>query len=278
MRATSTDTIDRAPWRLITSGPVDGAMNMAIDRAVLACRERGTSPPTVRLYSWEVPTVTLGRFQKVQDVDVGLALDRGFDVARRPTGGRGVLHDDEITYSFVARRDNGVPRGVAASYRYLSAALVAAYVALGVPAQVAPRERGRAAGRAACYLHTTQADLSLGAAKLSGSAQVWKGDAVLQHGSFVVSRDPALEARLFRLGPEGEDALRSEAATLLDALGCRPSPAAIVSAIRDGVRGAFGVDLVEGDLTAEETALASSWVAEMSIARSEREGRAPAST
>jgi lipoyl(octanoyl) transferase len=260
------------------SGPVDGAMNMAIDRAVLACRETGESPPTVRLYSWEVPTVTLGRFQKVEDVDVALALERGFDVVRRPTGGRAVLHDDEVTYSFVAGLGDGVPRGVAASYRHLSAALVVAYATLGLSAEMVARERGRASARGACYLHTTQADLSLGAAKLSGSAQVWKGDAVLQHGSFVLSRDAVLEARLFRLGPEGEEALRTETATLLDALGRRPSHAAIVSAVQHGVRDAFGVDLVEGGLTGTEMDLASSWAREMAVARAARQGRGPAST
>jgi lipoyl(octanoyl) transferase len=269
---------DRAPWRLIISGPVDGAMNMAIDRAVLACREEGSSPATVRLYAWEVPTVTVGRFQKIEDVDVELALESGIDVARRPTGGRGVLHDDEVTYSFVAGVADGVPRGVAASYRHLSAALVAAYTTLGVSADLAVRERGRATARGACYLHTTQADLSLGAAKLSGSAQVWKGDAVLQHGSFVVSRDPILEARLFGLGPEGEEALRTDAVTLLDAVGRRPSPAAIASAVREGVREAFDVDLVEGELTSREVDLATSWAPEMSIARATRRGRRPVST
>lgn len=244
-------------------------MNMAIDRAVLACRESGTSPPTVRLYSWEVPTLTLGRFQKIEDVDADLALELGFDVVRRPTGGRAVLHDDELTYSFVAGTADGVPRGVAASYRYLSEALVAAYTAMGVPAQVTARERGRTTARGACYLHSTQADLSLGAAKLSGSAQVWKGGSVLQHGSFVVSRDPALEARLFRLGAGGEAALRSDATTLSDTLGRRPSMAAIAVALRDGVRDSFDVDLVEGELTREEIELASSWVEEMVIARSD---------
>lgn len=263
-------TSDGARWRLIISGPVDGAMNMAIDRAVLACREDGESPPTVRLYSWQVPTVTLGRFQKVEDVDLDLALSRGLDVARRPTGGRGVLHDDEVTYSFVAGVADGVPRGVAASYRHLSAALVHAYATLGVPAEVTARERGRAEARGACYLHSTQADLSFGAAKLSGSAQVWRGDAVLQHGSFVVSRDAGLEARLFRLGAEGEHALRAQAATLLDAVGSRPSPAAIIAAACDGVRQAFGVELVEGELSARESELARGWVSEMSVARSER--------
>lgn len=258
------------------SGPVDGAMNMAIDRAVLACREKGTSPPTVRLYSWEVPTLTLGRFQKTEDVDVALALELGFDVVRRPTGGRGVLHDDELTYSLVAGTTDGVPRGVTASYRFLSEALVAAYTTLGVSAQVTARERGRATARGACYLHSTQADLSLGAAKLSGSAQVWKSEVVLQHGSFVVSRDTALESRLFRLGEGGSDALRADATTLSDALGRRPSMAAIAGALRDGVSDTFHVDLVEGELTREEMELASSWVEEMAIALSHRGcGKAP---
>jgi lipoate-protein ligase A len=276
--AIQTHTSERAHWRLITSGPVDGAMNMAIDRAVLVSREKGASPPTVRLYSWEVPTITLGRFQKAEDVDVDLALARGIDVARRPTGGRGVLHDDEITYSFVVGIADGVPRGVAASYAHLSTALVAAYASLGVPAEVTARERGRATARGACYLHATQADLSLGAAKLSGSAQVWKGDTVLQHGSFVVSRDHALEAGLFRLGSEGAQALRSQAATLLEVLGHRPAPASILAAVREGVREAFGVELVEGELTSEETEMALSWEAEMSLARASREGLRPAST
>ncbi len=253
-------------------------MNMAIDRAVLASREKSAAPPTVRLYSWEVPTITLGRFQNAEDVDVDLAVARGVDVARRPTGGRGVLHDDEITYSFVVGTADGVPRGVAASYAHLSAALVAAYASLGVPAEVTARERGRATARGACYLHATQADLSLGAAKLSGSAQVWKGDTVLQHGSFVVTRDHALEAALFRLGPKGADALRSQATTLLEALGHRPSPASIVAAVREGVRHVFGVELVEGELSPEEIDLAESWVSEMRVVRATRQGRGPAST
>jgi lipoate-protein ligase A len=274
--ALGTDTSERAPWRLIISGPVDGAWNMAIDRAVLECHAEGTSPPTVRLYSWDVPTVTLGRFQKVEDVDVALALERGFDVVRRPTGGRGVLHDDEITYSFVAGTTDGVPRGVAASYRWLSAALVSAFTSLGVVAQLTARERGGGeAARGACYLHATQADLSVGAAKLSGSAQVWKSDAVLQHGSFVISRDPDLEARLFRLGPDGAAALSAEATTLLDALGSRPSPAAVVDAVSNGVKDAFVVDLFEGRLTDQEVALAASLVGEMSVARPGGDGRAP---
>jgi lipoate-protein ligase A len=73
-------------WRLIVDGPVEGATNMALDRAALQLHAAGETPPTLRLYSWEVPTVTFGRFQPVGDVDLEACERRGFDVVR---GNRG---------------------------------------------------------------------------------------------------------------------------------------------------------------------------------------------
>jgi lipoate-protein ligase A len=242
---------------------------MAIDRAVLGARGSGTSAPTLRLYRWEVPTVTLGRFQKLEQVDLDECDRRGFDVVRRPTGGRGVLHDDELTYCVVAHTDDGVPRGVAASYRWLSAALAHAYRTLGVDAELTQRSRGPA-DSGACYLHATQADLSLGVAKISGSAQVWVGDAVLQHGSFVRTRDVDAESDVFRLGEGGRGALLASTATLADALGRTPA----VEEIADAVVGAFtrvlGLDLRPGVLSSEERDAASLLASEHSILRASR--------
>jgi lipoate-protein ligase A len=243
------------PWRLVIDGPVEGATNMALDRAVLRAREAGEAPPTLRLYRWEVPTVTLGHFQPLEQVDLDACRRRGFDVCRRPTGGRGVLHDDELTYSIVASVSDGVPKGTAASYRYLSAALAEAYIALGVPAELTARERG-SRGAGACYLHATQADLSLGAAKLSGSAQVWTGETVLQHGSFVISRDTAAEGDVFRLGPDGAEELSGATATLEGALGRRPSIGEMADAVAKAFERTLGVELVGGTLTSVENATA----------------------
>lgn len=230
-------------------------MNMAIDRAVLRAHEAGEALPTLRLYRWATPTVSLGRFQHVDDVDAAVCAHEGIALVRRPTGGRGVLHDDELTYSVVAGIAEGLPRGVVASYRELCGALVAAYRALGVDAALTARARGdRAAG--ACYLHTTSADLSLGAAKLSGSAQVWEGDSCLQHGSFVRSRDVDREARIFRLDARGRAALASQAATLADALGEAPPLDVIVRRAVEGFGTAFGVTLEPGVLSAAERRLA----------------------
>jgi len=244
-------------WRLIIDGPLPGAVNMAIDSALLASRRAGHCAPTLRLYRWEIPTVTMGRFQKESQVDLEACARRGFDVVRRPTGGRGVLHDDELTYSVVAHVEDGVPRGVAASYRHLSAALAEAYRILGVEAELTHRSRG-AADSGACYLHATQADLSLGAAKLSGSAQVWSGDAVLQHGSFVRTRDVEAESEVFRLDREGRAALLASTATLADAVdGTVPSYDAIAEAVASAFGRVLGVRLERGDLSPEEAAVAS---------------------
>jgi len=242
-----------ATWRLlIDDGPAEGAWNMALDRAVQLARDAGESPATLRLYTWKRPTVSLGRFQSADGVDLEFCAEQGIDAVRRFTGGRGVLHDDEITYSIVASTADGIPRGVSASYRALCAALVESYRALGVAAELTPRPRGSSAS-AACYLHATQADLSLGAAKLSGSAQVWHGQTVLQHGSFVLTRDVGREARAFRLGADDEARLAAETSTLADALGARPTTAEVVDAVARGVRAGLGVELAPTEPTALET-------------------------
>lgn len=237
-------------WRLIVDGACDGAWNMAVDGALLRSRGAG-GPPTLRLYRWRTPTVSLGRFQSVLDVDAAACERHGVDIVRRATGGRGVLHDDELTYSVAVSEADGVPRGVTASYRHVGSALLAAYAALGVPAELTASHRG-VKGSAACYLAATQADLSLAGAKLSGSAQVWSGGACLQHGSFVVSRDVDREAEIFRLAPGPAETLRDDAVTIEAALHERPTDEALIEAVVAGFADALGVRLDPGTLTSAE--------------------------
>ncbi|MHB8760864.1 MAG: lipoate--protein ligase family protein [Coriobacteriia bacterium] len=241
------------PWRLIVHGAAEGAWNMAADRAILDAHEAGEAPPTVRLYRWARPTVSLGRFQPLSDVDVDACLSSGVDVCRRPTGGRGVLHDDELTYSIVAGEVDRLPRRVAASYRYLCSALIEAYEEIGIHAALTARVRGRG-GAGACYLHATPADLSIGAAKLSGSAQVWSRDSCLQHGSFVVSRHVEREAAVFRLGAGGAEALAATTDTISSILGRAPNPGELLAAVTSGLERGLGVRFVTGTLTERESA------------------------
>ena len=198
-------------WRVLVDDAGSGARNMAVDRAIQRARKERLVPATLRLYSFRPPAVSLGRFQALEDADVHACGRLGIDVCRRPTGGRAVLHDDEVTYSVVASTQDGLPRGVAASYRHLGAALTRAYERLGVSAHLAAGRRGDPAS-ASCYLQATRADLVVEGAKLSGSAQVWDGEVCLQHGSFVLGRD--VEAEAAALGLDGHDRAGDGAASL----------------------------------------------------------------
>lgn len=242
-------------WRLIVDVPASGAWNMAVDRAMLAAHAAGLIPPTVRLYRWSPPAVSLGRFQSVDDVDLAYCAAEGLDVCRRPTGGRGVLHDDELTYSIVAGVADGLPRGVRQSYAVLCEALAGAYRSLGVDASLTARDRGER-GSGACYLHATSADLSLGAAKLSGSAQVWSGDSCLQHGSFVVGRDVTREARVFMLDDERTRTFERSTATIAGATGRRPSWDEIATAVAEAVARVFSVALEPATVSEKEFEMA----------------------
>ena len=90
-------------WRVIEDGPQDGEPNMAIDRAILASCASGKTLPTLRLYSWERPTLTVGYAQDFsKEIDVDRCRKLGIQIVRRPTGGRALLHNHEVTYSFTA--------------------------------------------------------------------------------------------------------------------------------------------------------------------------------
>jgi lipoate-protein ligase A len=238
-------------WRLIVDEAAGGAWNMAVDRAIQSARESGQAPPTLRLYAWSGPTLTIGRFQDLDGIDLDACRREGVAVVRRGTGGRGVLHDDEVTYSVVASTSDGLPRGTTASYRHLGMGVVETYRNLGVDADVSTRSRGSSA-TSACYLQTTQADVSAGSTKLSGSAQVWQGATCLQHGSFARTRDLQRERAVFRLSARDAAALAARTVTLEDLCGEPPERERIIQAAVEGFARGLGIRLVTGDLSDQE--------------------------
>src|SRR3989304_974655 len=88
-------------WRLLITEPTDGPLNMAIDEAILPGVAEGASPPTLRFFAWEPPCLSLGYSQPVTDVDMDHLKAGGYDIVRRPTGGKAILHTDELTYSVI---------------------------------------------------------------------------------------------------------------------------------------------------------------------------------
>ena len=188
--------------RLLDTGVGDAAWNMAVDEALLEGVRLGMSPPTLRVYRWSRPTLSLGRAQQ------GFAT-AGVATVRRPTGGRAVLHAGDFTYAIAT---DGLPPGVRASYTILADALGLALAKLGVPDVVCggvcgPGEQPPAPpGRSPdCFAAITSADMRLLGNKLIGSAQARREQAVLQHGSLYLRYPQALAERVFGVRPAVAD-------------------------------------------------------------------------
>jgi lipoate-protein ligase A len=187
----------RAAWRLLVSPPADGPLNMAIDEAVLVALAEGASSPTLRFYAWTPPCLSLGYSQTVADVDRARLTQLGWDLVRRATGGRAILHTDELTYSVVAPLDEPRVRGgVVESYQQLSAGLLRGLAILGLNVQADrqydPAEPNSAKGPV-CFEVPSNYEITAGIAgqtrKLLGSAQVRKRGVVLQHGTLPLHGD-----------------------------------------------------------------------------------------
>lgn len=187
-------------FRLLVDPRLPGARNMAVDEALLRCMTPGGAP-VLRLYGFAPPCVSLGRFQPVDDlVDDAVRVRDGVDVVRRPTGGRAVLHDDEVTYAVVLGRHHLQPFTKRAAYRTSAALLLHLLGALGVRGAVQPGDAAAAAADADpdCYRTTGEYEITASARKLVGSAQITTRDAALQHGSIPLSASYARIARYLR--------------------------------------------------------------------------------
>lgn len=200
------------PWNYIHSGPNLGVYNMAVDEELLARAQAGADRPVLRLYAWQPPAVSLGRFQKSETAVNAEACKRlGFDIVRRITGGRAVLHDKELTYSIIARTDNPLfPGTVLGTYKVIAAGLLAGLRNLGIPAELVARGSRHAervdknARDAACFSSPSWYELLVHGRKIVGSAQRRVSGAFLQHGSILMDYDPQLEALVIPGGCAGD--------------------------------------------------------------------------
>lgn len=177
-------------WRLIADPPLDGATNMAIDEAILEAVGRSDAPPTLRLFRWEPACLSLGYAQPASDVDRERLAARGWHLVRRMTGGRAILHVDELTYSVALPTGHPLAAGtIVESYQRLSKALLAAVEQLGLAAHTAPKSADRPASGPVCFEVPSDYEITANGKKLVGSAQVRKQNAALQHGSLPLTGD-----------------------------------------------------------------------------------------
>ena len=203
---------------------------MAVDEAILQAVGRGDSLPTLRLYAWQPACLSLGQAQSIKDVDPARLKARGWGVVRRLTGGRAILHTDELTYSVIAPpAEPRVQGSVLESYSRLARALLAAVRALGLPVEMEPNAAPSAqAGGPVCFEVPSAYEIVSGGKKLIGSAQARKRDGVLQHGSLPLHGDLTriTQALVYPDEAAREAAARSllEHATTLETAGGRVVP------------------------------------------------------
>ncbi len=247
------------PWQVLRTGPADGATNMARDLELLEAAAAERLPPTLRFYTWSPPAVSLGRFQPEEGIDRDYRAARGWDLVRRPTGGRAVLHHLELTYSLVLPPSLVAGAGVRTSYAVLSRGLNAGLATLlgRIPC---PNEAGACdvpvstqkisgsctaeetfvrsctapKGITNCFALASECDTLVPGGKLVGSAQVRHHGALLQHGSILLDAEPEAWTALF--GTAGR------LVTLRELLGAVPAQEVVERAVVAGFR-SLGIPL-----------------------------------
>jgi lipoate-protein ligase A len=234
---------------------------MAVDEAILESMSREDALPTLRLYSWHPPCLSLGYSQPVSDIDPARLSERGWETVRRPTGGRAILHTDELTYSVTGPVEE--PRlagGVLEGYQRLSEALLKALHLLNIPARASPLKtapQGSDPKGAVCFEAPSNYEITFDGKKLLGSAQARRKEGVLQHGSFPLSGDLTRITQVLAFPTDSQRAAAAERllsrATTAEAILGRPlawisAAQAFVTAFEQ----ALDLELTRADLTLEE--------------------------
>ena len=257
-------------WRILDSDPpgpgLSGALHMALDEAILADVEAGRSPPTLRIYGWDPPCLSLGHSQLPrQELDLPRAKAMGFDVVMRPTGGRVVLHIDELTYSVIAP-SHAEPwcATQSASYRVISQAVAEALAGEGFGVTLDrgyPVEKSQdLRAMTPCFSSTARSEVVWEDRKVVGSAQRRLRAAFLQHGSILLSPRHRQVVETLRLDPDRRrqylDVLDRNAVSLEEVLG-RPVPwRDLAQGFPTRFAAALGIEGAPGGLTEREVSTA----------------------
>jgi lipoate-protein ligase A len=259
-------------WRLIHTPPARGAWNMAADEAILEHIHRGDSPTTLRLYAWEPACLSLGYAQSFKDVDMERVNSHGWEVVRRATGGRAILHTDELTYSVTGSGEDPVlAGGVLESYNRLAQALLYAVHDLGLPVEIKEHfpagESNPNHLNPICFEVPSTYEITVHEKKLIGSAQARKREGVLQHGSLPLSGDLTriCEALIFKDEAAREKAaarLLERATTVESVLGRRVSWEDAAQAFVRGFETQLNIQLERGEMSPSEIQRTEELVAE----------------
>ena len=259
-------------WRLIKDSYHTGFMNMAIDEAIMIAHREGLVPPTIRFYQWSPPAVSLGYFQDLKkEIDVDVCQDMGIDIVRRPTGGKAVLHDKELTYSFIIRENHPlVNDSILETYKKISGGMIRGLSYLGIKAELVPlREKLKSESlpkgekseirhsdsKSICFSVPSQYEVQVEGKKIVGSAQARKREIVLQHGSLLIELEKDKLFSVFNFpSVQIRERLKTRfnATSLEEILKKKIKFSELSEILPRGFEEEFGVRLVEGKLTEQE--------------------------
>ena len=254
-------------WVFINSGASSPSFNMALDEALLNWHSEGLIPPVIRFYSWQPAALSIGYFQKVEkEIDMEAVNRLGLGFVRRPTGGRGVLHEHELTYSIIVSEDYpDMPETVTEAYRVLSEGLLEGFKNLGLDAyfSVPDTDEKRAdlakPKSAVCFDAPSWYEMVVEGKKVAGSAQTRQKGVILQHGAILIDLDAEKLLSVFKFSSEqAKERMRAkipEKAVSINSLRKQPATAEeCVRAFKSGFEQALAIDLQAYNLSEQQLA------------------------
>jgi len=261
---------EKTTWRVIEHPPAKGAWNMAVDEAILESVYSGDSPPTLRLYAWQPACLSLGHAQPFAEVDTQALATHGWEVVRRPTGGRAILHVDELTYAVIApETEPRVAGGVLESYLRLSQALMEALKILGLNPEASEKSPGKKPDNPnpVCFEVPSNYEITINGKKLIGSAQARRKEGILQHGALPLHGDltriiAALKSKDEETQARAKVRLLDHATTVERELGSAPDWQQASNAFQQAFSTTLNLDLSLGELTPKERARAQALMQE----------------
>jgi lipoyl(octanoyl) transferase len=252
-------------WRFIDSGLGSPSFNMALDEALLDWHSEGKIPPVIRFYGWNPATLSVGYFQKVEkEIDLEAVAKHRLGFVRRPTGGRGVLHEHELTYSVIVSEEHpDMPKTVMEAYRVISEGILKGFQHLGleayfaVPKTLEERDALKNPRSAVCFDAPSWYELVVEGRKVAGSAQTRQKGVILQHGSILLDLDEDKLFSLFKYSNERvkdrmKKAFKSKAVAINEISPRKISLEEAKAAFYNGFSEGLNIELQPYVLTAEE--------------------------
>lgn len=231
-------------WRYIPPIAASGKVQMAIDRYLLEQHRHGNHPPTLRFYTWQPAAISLGYHQQEYPPVWNNLTWQGkpLEIVRRPTGGRAVLHQGDLTYAIVTSIAPGKRLEV---YKQLCQFLITGWRSLGVDLTYGQATKAYIE-YANCFATATGSDLITSAGnKVIGSAQLRRGKTILQHGSMLLDTNPQLYRQVFNTN------LKQDLRTIIPQDGDR-SVAQIIQNLTKAALATFKIDIVKQPLSNDE--------------------------